>query len=149
MEIKLVREHFNSECTIGSLFIDGSHLFTLEDVDRKLSQDDDLSHVKYIKVFGKTAIPYGRYEVVMTFSNRFKKMMPLLLNVKGFEGVRIHSGNTDEDTEGCILIGYKKDVLNNQILQSRPAIGEVYMILSEAVKREKVYIEITKAISNV
>ena len=127
------------------MFIDGSHLFTLEDVDRKLSQDDDLSHVKDIKVFGKTAIPYGRYEVVMTFSNRFKKMMPLLLNVKGFEGVRIHSGNTDEDTEGCILIGYKKDVLNNQILQSRPAIGEVYMILSEAVKREKVYIEITKA----
>jgi hypothetical protein len=145
MEIKLVREHFNSECTIGSLFIDGSHLFTLEDVDRKLSQDDDLSHVKDIKVFGKTAIPYGRYEVVMTFSNRFKKMMPLLLNVKGFDGVRIHSGNTDEDTEGCILVGYKKDVLNNQILQSRPAIGEVYMILSEAVKREKVYIEITKA----
>ena len=145
MEIKLVREHFNDVCTIGSLFIDGSHLFTLEDVDRKLSQDDDLSHVKYIKVFGKTAIPYGRYEVVMTFSNRFKKMMPLLLNVKGFEGVRIHSGNTDEDTEGCILIGYKKDVLNNHILQSRPAIGEVYMILSEAVKREKVYIEITKA----
>jgi hypothetical protein len=145
MEIKLVREHFNSECTIGSLFIDGSHLYTLEDVDRKLSQDDDLSHVKDIKVFGKTAIPYGRYEVVMTFSNRFKKMMPLLLNVKGFDGVRIHSGNTDEDTEGCILVGYKKDVLNNQILQSRPAIGEVYMILSEAVKREKVYIEITKA----
>ena len=101
--------------------------------------------MKDIKVFGKTAIPYGRYEVVMTFSNRFKKMMPLLLNVKGFEGVRIHSGNTDEDTEGCILVGYKKDVLNNQILQSRPAIGEVYMILSEAVKREKVYIEITKA----
>ena len=145
MEIKLVREHFNSECAIGSLFIDGSHLYTLEDVDRKLSQDDDLSHVKDIKVFGKTAIPYGRYEVVMTFSNRFKKMMPLLLNVKGFDGVRIHSGNTDEDTEGCILVGYKKDVLNNQILQSRPAIGEVYMILSEAVKREKVYIEITKA----
>lgn len=149
MEIKLTREHFNDICTIGSLTIEGDdiHLFTIEDVDRKLTQTDDLATIKDIKVFGKTAIPYGRYEVVMTFSNRFKQLMPLLLNVPGFEGVRIHAGNTDKDTEGCLLVGYQKDVVNNRILQSRPAIAELYMLINEAIKTQKVYITICKLAS--
>ena len=81
----------------------------------------------------------------MTFSERFKRVMPQLLNVKGFEGVRIHSGNVAEDTLGCILVGYQKDVLNNKVLNSRVAIGELYMILDEACKREKVYLTITRS----
>lgn len=147
MELILTREHFNDVCTIGSLKIVGDdiQLYTLEDVDRKLSQTDDLGAISKIKVFGKTAIPYGRYEVIMTYSNRFKQAMPLLLGVNGFEGVRIHSGNTDADTLGCILCGYSKDVLNNRILNSRAAIAELYMVISEAVKKEKVFITISKA----
>lgn len=147
MELILTREHFNDVCTIGSLKIVGDdiQLYTLEDVDRKLSQTDDLGAISKIKVFGKTAIPYGRYEVIMTYSNRFKQTMPLLLGVNGFEGVRIHSGNTDADTLGCILCGYSKDVLNNRILNSRAAIAELYMVISEAVKKEKVFITISKA----
>ena len=147
MEIILTREHFNDICTIGSLKIVGDDilLYALEDVDRKLSQTDDLGAISKIKVFGKTAIPYGRYEVIMTYSNRFKQTMPLLLGVNGFEGVRIHSGNTSDHTEGCVLVGYAKDVLHNRILNSRAAIAELYMVISEAVKKEKVFITISKA----
>lgn len=147
MELILTREHFNDVCTIGSLKIVGDDilLYTLEDVDRKLSSTDDLATITKIKVFGKTAIPYGRYEVIMTYSNRFKQTMPLLLGVNGFEGVRIHSGNTSEDTEGCVLVGYSKDVLNNRILNSRAAIAELYMLITEKIKTEKVFITISKA----
>jgi hypothetical protein len=146
MELRLVRQHFTDNSTIGNLTIDGDNLtlYTLEDKDRKLSSTDDLKAITDIKVFGKTAIPYGRYEVIMTYSNRFKQTMPLLLGVNGFEGVRIHSGNTSEDTEGCVLVGYSKDVLNNRILNSRAAIAELYMLINEKIKTEKVFINITK-----
>lgn len=146
MELRLVRQHFSDVCTIGVLTCatDELLLYTLEDTDRKLSNTDDLEAVNKIKVYGKTAIPYGRYEVVMTYSNRFKQVMPLLLNVKGFDGIRIHSGNTEADSLGCILVGYQNDVTNNRILNSRAAIAELYMVLNEAVKREKVFITICK-----
>lgn len=146
MEIKVTREHFNEVCTIGSLTIDGDdlHLYTLEDTDRRLSQTDDLGAIKQMKVFGSTAIPYGRYEVAMTYSDRFKQVMPLLLNVKGFDGIRVHAGNTAADTLGCLLVGYQKDILNNRILQSRGAIAELYMLITEAIKKEKVFITISK-----
>lgn len=149
MEIKVIRQHFSDVCTIGSLTIDGDDLllYTLEDVDRKLSQTDDLLSITKIKVFGKTAIPYGRYEVLMTYSDRFKQTMPLLVGVPGFTGVRIHSGNVAEDTEGCLLVGYSKDVLNNRIINSRAAIAELYMLISERIKTEKVFINIGKAVT--
>lgn len=146
MELRLIREHFNEVCTIGSLTIDGDdlHLCTLEDCDRRLSQTDDVNDIKKIKVFGQTCIPYGRYEVAMTYSDRFKQVMPLLLNVKGFDGVRIHAGNTSADTLGCVLVGYGKDILNNKVVQSRAAIAELYMLITEAIKKEKVFITISK-----
>lgn len=146
MEIVLTREHFNEVCTIGSLRITGDDLllYTLEDFDRKLSSTDDLLTITNIKVYGSTCIPYGRYEVIMTYSNRFKQTMPLLLGVNGFEGVRIHSGNTSDHTEGCILVGYAKDVLHNRILNSRSAIAELYMLINEKIKSEKVFITINK-----
>ena len=70
--------------------------------------------------------------------------MPLLLNVKGFDGVRIHAGNTSADTLGCVLVGYGKDILNNKVVQSRAAIAELYMLITEAIKKEKVFITISK-----
>lgn len=146
MTITITRQHFSDDCTIGELTIEGDNilLYTLEDKDRRLSQTDDLAIIKANKVFGKTAIPYGRYEVVMSYSNRFKQVMPLLLNVPGFEGIRIHAGNTSDDTEGCVLVGYQKDAANNRIVNSRPAIAELYMLINEALRNGKVWMEVKR-----
>ena len=109
------------------LFIDGEFFcYTLEDVVREQ------------KIYGKTAIPYGKYEVVITYSPRFQKNMPLLKNVPNFEGVRIHTGNTANDTEGCILVGKSKGY--DFIGGSRNAFNE----LMERIKGQKLTIEIRR-----
>lgn len=69
------------------------------------------------KVKGTTAIPEGEYEVILTMSNRFKRLLPLLLNVPNFEGVRIHSGNSADDSEGCMLPG--ENTVVGRVLNSR------------------------------
>jgi len=84
----------------------------------------------------------GRYEVVVTFSQRFQRPLPLLLGVPHFTGVRIHPGNTDADTEGCILVGRTKG--ENFIGESRSAFSLLFLKLQQAVQREKVFIEITE-----
>ena len=94
MEITLKRVTFSPKFTIGRLEIGTTTIWTLEDPVRKGP-----------KVYGQTAIPAGRYDVIWNVSNRFRKLMPILLNVPGFEGIRIHTGNTVDHTEGCILLG--------------------------------------------
>lgn len=95
MELTLKRDILADGYTLGLLSVDGKHYcYTVEDKVRE-----------GVKIPGKTAVPYGRYKVIVNMSNRFKKLMPLLIDVPGFEGVRIHSGNTAEDTEGCIIVG--------------------------------------------
>jgi hypothetical protein len=102
MQITLLRKEKSSLSTVGELFVDGKfECYTLEDVVRDLSKPHG-------KVPGQTAIPAGTYKVALTMSNRFKKVLPLLLDVPHFEGIRIHSGNTAADTEGCILVGTSK-----------------------------------------
>lgn len=96
MGLRLQRTWLTDRSTIGELSIDGAfECFTLEDVVREPG----------VKVPGQTAIPAGRYSIVVTPSQRFHEDLPLLLDVPGFEGIRIHAGNTDRDTEGCILVG--------------------------------------------
>jgi len=104
MKLLLKRIHRTNNSTIGELFIDGKfECYTLEDIERD------------VKVKSETAIDKGTYKVILSMSNRFKKVMPLLLNVPKFEGIRIHSGNTNHDTEGCILVGTSrsKDFIGN------------------------------------
>lgn len=106
MEIVVKRIFTCKDYTIGRLFIDGAYYCdTLEDCDRGLDQGMTDEEIRRLKVYGKTAIPTGRYRVVLTYSNRFRKVLPEILNVKGYSGVRIHTGNTPEDTLGCILVG--------------------------------------------
>lgn len=117
MEIVLKRTDFTKKSTIGELSINGIfECYILEDTDRGLKDTMSLDEINKLKVHGQTAIPYGVYKVVVTKSDRFSKMkghdvyLPLLLNVKGYEGIRIHTGNKPEDTEGCLLPNATKGI---------------------------------------
>ena len=99
LEFELVRLTIADKFTLGKFYVGGKYYgVTCEDADRGLESGG-------MKIAKQTAIPRGRYRLVVTFSNRFQKMLPLLEGVEGFSGVRIHGGNTHEDTEGCILLG--------------------------------------------
>lgn len=142
MNIKLQRILKTNLSSIGQLFIDNKFVCnTLEDKDRGLTQTTPLDQIKKIKVQDITAIPSGIYEVIIDMSNRFKKLMPHVLNVPGFEGIRIHSGNTSEDTDGCILLGTKTNEAN-VIEGSRDAFAVFYSQLEQGLKEGKVYITI-------
>ena len=131
MELKLVRKIFTDKSTIGDLSVNGAfECVTLEDPPRE------------VKIKGETAIPAGRYEIAVTFSNKFGKFLPLLLNVPGFDGIRIHPGNTPKDTLGCILVGQGKGV--DSISNSRLAFLPLFEKIQAVLRSEKVFIEITE-----
>lgn len=98
LKLSIVRWPSTKKSTSGIMYIDGKFFcFTLEDVERE------------VKIMHETCIPKGIYKVVLTMSNRFKKILPLVCDVPNFEGIRIHAGNTDKSTSGCILVGKVKD----------------------------------------
>ena len=132
MNILLERIARKGEYTIGRLYIKGEHLCdTLEDTDRGLSQDMSEAEIKTHKVHGQTAIPTGEYRIDMrTISPRFKRILPRLIAVKGFQGVLIHSGNTAADTEGCILVGENRKV--GMLLNSRATLDKLFARMKKA-----------------
>jgi hypothetical protein len=106
MHILLVRDDFTAVRTLGTLTIDGKDFgHVCEDCDRGLDIHMGVEGVARRKIKGRTAIPTGVYAVRRTQSPKYKKLMPLLLGVPGYEGVRIHAGNDADDTEGCLLPG--------------------------------------------
>jgi len=106
MELRLKRNILTDSYTLGSLYIDNEFFcYTVEDKVREVNKDGDLDDAGETKVFGETAIPAATYKVILSMSNRFKKLMPEILNVKGFTGVRIHAGNNAIDSHGCIILG--------------------------------------------
>lgn len=124
MKLELQRFEFSEISTIGRLLIDGVQFcYILEDVDRKLECDGE-------KVYGKTAIPRGTYKIVLDYSNRFKRVLPRLLDVPGYVGVRIHPGNDAEDTDGCLLPGstWRKNWVSN----SRTTFDQLFDQLEQA-----------------
>jgi hypothetical protein len=126
MKLKLIREPSSSTTTLGKLYLDGVFFcYTLEDVVRPDPNPDTPQNEA--KVWGNTAIPAGKYKVVITMSPRFKRRLPLLIGVPGFDGIRIHPGNTHRDTDGCILVG--EQIVGESILQSRIAFNRLFEIL--------------------
>ena len=130
MQIKIVRSEFSDVSTISECFIDGEKLcYILEDKVREVPGKP----VTEWKVAGKTAIPRGTYSVVVNASVRFKRDLPLLVDVPGYVGVRIHPGNCADDTEGCLLPGLTKD--NNFVGHSKDAFAILFDKISAAYAR--------------
>lgn len=145
MKIDIVRDTFTNASTIGKMYINDTYFCnTLEDVDRDLLSTTTLKEIKDIKIYGQTAIPYGRYEVILSYSDRFKKYLPLLLNVPGYAGIRIHAGNTSIDTLGCILVGEKRE--KDKILESLKAMTRLLGLITKVSKKEKIVLTVTKLI---
>ena len=144
MQITVKRTIFSDLSTEGELSIDGFfECYTLEDKDRGLISTQDLGLINSLKVQNETAIPYGFYSVGINQSERFGRLMPIVNDVPGFAGVRIHSGNTAADTDGCILVGQQKGI--DFIGSSRLAFDAFYERLEAAVNRnEEVQLTITK-----
>lgn len=131
MRLELIRDTLSEGWTLGQLYLDGKfECFTVEDKVRPLEE----------KIPGKTAVPAGRYEVQITWSPRFQRMLPLLLAVPGFAGVRIHPGNTAADTEGCILPGRSRDIQAGVVRESRVAFDALFAKLQKA--EDAIWLEI-------
>ena len=131
MELKVKRIAKQPKYTIGKLYVDGKHFCdTLEDTDRGLTQDMTVDEITNAKIVGETAIPTGTYNVVITYSPKFNKDLPLIENVKGFEGIRIHTGNRADQTEGCLLVGHNKIV--GQVCNSVKVFKELMAKMQEA-----------------
>lgn len=123
MELRLERIALRSEYTIGKLYVDGKYVCdTIEDTVRDLDKDGKFANGE-VKIPGKTAIPYGRYEITMkvkspkysnfskySWAKKYDGYLPRLLNVSQFDGVLIHPGNTAADTDGCLCVGLNKVV---------------------------------------
>lgn len=142
MEIQVNRIARKDGYTIGRMSLNGEYFCdTLEDTDRGLNSTMSLDEILAKKRKGITAIPTGKYDVILTFSPRFKRILPLLLSVKGYEGVRVHAGNTAEDTEGCLLVGENKE--KGKVVNSRATLEKLMSVLLECEKRkEKISITI-------
>lgn len=143
MEILIHRKWLKPTYTISKVYVDGKDFGCncLEDTDRGLNCAMSETEIAKTKLNGATAIPTGTYNVTYTYSPRFKKYLPLLNGVPGFEGIRIHSGNTADDTEGCLLFG--KNTIVGRITDSRTWTNKIIaLIKSHLDKGEKVYVTI-------
>lgn len=137
MKLKLIRTTNGDVFTEGKLYVDGVQFcYTVEDKDRFLEDGNE-------KVYGSSAIPRGVYDVIISRSNRFGKDLIEVLGVPGFTGIRIHTGNSSKDTEGCIIVGMVNTIDDDDwVGQSRVAYKQLHSLVEEALKVESVVLEI-------
>lgn len=154
MELKLRRIARKGSYTIGKLYNGNTWIAdTVEDKDRGLKSTMSLEEIKRIKVKNETAIPVGKYEITLDIvsprfgSKTFYKQyanggkLPRLLNVKGFDGVLMHCGNSALDSSGCLILGLNK--VTGKVINSQETFKKVYSLLQDAKKKgEKIYITI-------
>lgn len=139
MEIILERKIHNEDSTEGNLYVNGKWFCnTIE--DRVRAKPGEWK--KELKIYGKTAIPYGRYPVLVTWSNRFKRLLTAILNVPDFEGIRIHNGTSELSSAGCVIVSYKDDDANHKLINDKGAMNDLCDLVYKAQHNEKVWIEI-------
>ena len=141
MELLLERKWCKPDYTIGRLYVNGKfYCNTLEDTVRDINKNGTFDCGEF-KISGHTAIPYGKYEVIVNYSPKFKRELPRLLNVKHFDGILIHRGNTHRDSSGCILVG--ENTKKGMVLNSTKYELELTKMLKEVRNRkEKITIKI-------
>lgn len=140
MKLKLVRKYRKETYTIGKLYVDGVYFCdVIEDKDRGLDDAMFLADILIKKKYGETAIPYGTYKVEINYSPKYKRLMPQIMNVKGFGGIRIHSGNTAKDTLGCLIVG--KNTVKGMVTESRATYNKLFALMKD---EKDITIEITK-----
>lgn len=163
MLITVCRFKWDDLSTLGRIYIDGNDMYsdrldkslpsyTLEDTDRSLYSYMSEKEIASVKVYGKTAIPYGKYKLSLTHSEHFKKILPLLSDVKGFQGIRLHNGSYVSDSLGCLLGGYEWHRLINPrdntkqfwVSRSKEWFADFMLMLEYSIKKEEVFIEIVK-----
>ena len=142
LKIFVERKYYKEEYTIGNMFIDGKWFCnTLEDKDRGLSQSLSLSQNKKLKVYGKTAIPKGVYDIEIHFWSKYRINVPLLKDVPAFTGILIHNGKDQNSTLGCILVGL--NTIKGKLTDGKKYLTELTKIIKDAKsKGKKVIIEI-------
>ena len=145
MELILERKFHNENSTEGNLYVNGKFFaHTIE--DRVRAKPGEWK--KEVKVYGKTAIPYGAYPVMVTWSNRFKRPMPGIFNVEDFEGIRIHWGTSELSSAGCIIISSKADNEHDKLILDKSTTEKLIDIIEEAQKKEKVHITIVDIVNS-
>lgn len=153
MRLTLDRRYRKENYTIGNLYIDGVWFCnTMEDKDRGLRQTDSLAQIKAVKVQNETAIPKGLYTIRMDivspkysnvawYRNLCEGKLPRLIDVPGFDGILIHTGNTQKDSAGCILVGMNK--VKGKVVDSRSTFEKLYARMKAAAdRREDISIKI-------
>ncbi len=132
MNVRVIREPSVGGTTFGVVFIDGTFFgYSLEDEVREKPGQP----IHSWKVDGQAAIPVGRYKLALTMSPKFGRVTPEVLNVTGFEGIRIHPGNAPADTEGCLLLGKQRNDVDGTILLSKVACDAFQALLAGALNR--------------
>lgn len=136
MQLLIERNEFNINSTQGKLYVNGVYLAdTLEPTDRGLNSGMTETQIADIKINGKTAIPEGNYPVTLKYSPRFNRVLPTIEDVKCFEGVRIHAGNSYQDTAGCVLLGERlqKDIIAN----SRKMVDRIQQMIVNSIEADE------------
>lgn len=143
MELKVIRKEFTDSYTIGELYInDKFFCYTMEDTDRGLNENDSLAKMKRVKVSKRTAIPYGEYRVILSFSKKLKRFLPLILDVPNCRGIRFHKGSTQDWSSGCVLVGMKK--AGSKLKDIVEAENSLMTILKSVNEIEPIYVKIIK-----
>ncbi len=131
--IQVKRDIITPKFTMGKMYIDDEFIcYTLEDA------------IRDTKIKNETCIPYGTYRIVIDMSPKFGRIMPRLLDVPGFDGIRIHIGNTIKDTSGCILVGTERNPEEGRLIRSTDAFNKMMKILMGIIRVRDIYINICK-----
>ncbi len=134
MEVLSKRKEFYDDRTIGHFFLDGAlFCYVLEDRDRQIQPDGSIiPWAPNLKVYGQTAIPRGRYRLVINQSQKFRRMMPEILNVQSFTGIRLHDGEGPQSTEGCLILSYQMQIRDGKhwLIRNKEAFDKFFLLLA-------------------